>query len=1105
MPVDIDCPDCGETFELRKRPEKGISLQCPECDFSFRYKPAKSKSPAKKSTHSKGMPSWVPFAIGGGVLSALLIVGIAVALVFSQSKSKEQAVLPGKDVIEASRQNPNHFQGLPPRSGTQIPVNPQPLPQPEPKPEPQPLPVPPPRPRDPKLPNEMPVRIELPALPPVGERPVLVLDPGTHTSSVKDVRFFPDGKKFATFSMDKTIRIWDTATGLTTKLITMPNGPGAEGGLTTGAISPDGKWIATGGVTVGMGKHGILVYLIAVATCEVERTFVGHKDFITGMTFSPDSKLLVTSSADGTARVVNVSTGELVANLIGHKTTVITARFHPKLNRIATACKDGTARIWTAGLGGKNYTSVPITGHDGPMNDIAWHPEGTMLATGGVDGTIRTWTPAGKAIRTYEKQITSGNGGTGTVQAIRVAFSRDGKKVVYGGVAYMGHAVVLDLESGERVVDRAKEHSNTVMACATSPTEDLAITAGGDANDIHVWRLSDGSAVHKIVSGNKSIWAIAAGSKGELVWGSVNSGTALPPTRPVTTAFELDKLDFVKVPQLHIKAQMKLNGFSVSQPDFFTIQVARDGQPYYKFAIPNGVSERIYSASLVAGNGLLIGTSSQLVLIDLNQKQVVKNFVGHSGIVTAVAPTEQGLFITGSDDQTVRIWRMDREEPILSFFAVGREWIAWTPEGYYAASPAGERLMGWQMNNGPSKAGSFYPAIQFRRTLYQPAIIQNLVRAKGDTGLAMALAIRDTGRKIPAVNLAQVLPPTVSISLANMTGLDVKNDQEKLVIKADAKATRLNPVNNLILLVDGRPFREVEKQKVARPEKGEMSISWTVNLPPGKHTIHALADNGMSQGISAPISVLQAGEVRKPNLYVFAVGVNEYPGPLKLNFATTDARAISSTFQRKSTSIFEKIEVKTITDRQATKTEMLKGLDWLASKMTAQDVGIFYFSGHGGQDEDGQFFLVPVDVNLKQANVSCLLGDVVKTKLANMPGKLVAIFDACHSGSAADSMQSAGAGDLMRELVSDDCGIVVICSSMGDEYSLESSETKGGLFTHSLVEGLEGKADLNNDGFVYIHEATLYAMIRVQQLSRGTQNPTLGRPPYLQPFSLTKK
>jgi hypothetical protein len=83
-----------------------------------------------------------------------------------------------------------------------------------------------------------------------------------------------------------------------------------------------------------------------------------------------------------------------------------------------------------------------------------------------------------------------------------------------------------------------------------------------------------------------------------------------------------------------------------------------------------------------------------------------------------------------------------RGYPLLSLFTTERDWVAWTPEGYYAASPGGEKLMGWRVSNGPDKMTSFYPAAQFRSKLYRPDVIKRLLEA-GDVEKALALADKE--------------------------------------------------------------------------------------------------------------------------------------------------------------------------------------------------------------------------------------------------------------------------------------------------------------------------------------------------------------------------
>jgi hypothetical protein len=306
------------------------------------------------------------------------------------------------------------------------------------------------------------------------------------------------------------------------------------------------------------------------------------------------------------------------------------------------------------------------------------------------------------------------------------------------------------------------------------------------------------------------------------------------------------------------------------------------------------------------------------------------------------------------------------------------------------------------------------------------------------------------------------------------------------------------------LLVDGRPYGGDRGVKAfADPKPGNVEAFWDVALPPGKHTVAVLADAGVSKGLSPSVTVVREGASRLPNLYVFAVGVSAYPGRLKLHWAATDAQNLTRTLRERTRGVFGTVEVNLLTDKQGSRTAILQGLDWLQSKMTWEDVGVFYFSGHGGLDDDDRFYLVPQDVG-RDLEATCVAGDVVRDRLAAMPGRLVAMLDACHSGSVADTFKPGRADGLVRDLLSDDYGVVVMCSSASSEASLESDSVKGGFFTTGLVEGLEGQADLNHDKVVWIHELDAYAAARTRALSGGEQNSITGRPPSIRPFPVAR-
>ena len=178
-------------------------------------------------------------------------------------------------------------------------------------------------------------------------------------------------------------------------------------------------------------------------------------------------------------------------------------------------------------------------------------------------------------------------------------------------------------------------------------------------------------------------------------------------------------------------------------------------------------------------------------------------------------------------------------------------------------------------------------------------------------------------------------------------------------------------------------------------KQAKAETTWQVTFDP----VAVLAESPVIKGISPTTTVTRTGATELPNLYVLAMGVSAYPDPMKLNDAASDALLLTRTLQEKSRKVFDKIEMKVLTDKEVTKKGMQEGLDWLKSKMTPKDVGIVSFSGHIGRDEGtGKFYLIPIDVG-RNVDKTCLSGDEFKRRLEDMPRgsswvRLVACFAA---------------------------------------------------------------------------------------------------------------
>lgn len=136
----------------------------------------------------------------------------------------------------------------------------------------------------------------------LAQKPELVLGSG-HTESVRSLAFTPDGRILASGSADKTVKLWDVATGAELRTL-----GGSTQEVTSVAFSPDGKVLATGfggdvsfnisreGAVSIRGGKGKVITLWDVSSGARLRTLVEDTGSVTSLAFSPDGKTLASGS-----------------------------------------------------------------------------------------------------------------------------------------------------------------------------------------------------------------------------------------------------------------------------------------------------------------------------------------------------------------------------------------------------------------------------------------------------------------------------------------------------------------------------------------------------------------------------------------------------------------------------------------------------------------------------------------------------------------------------------------------------------------------------------------------------------------------------------------
>jgi WD40 repeat protein len=214
-----------------------------------------------------------------------------------------------------------------------------------------------------------------------------------HRDPVNALAWLDNGKRLASASGDKTLRLWNPASG--TCLAVLKDHADSVQGL---AVSPDGSRICSTGV-----DRSIKVW--DARTGRPLFTFSGraHADTATALQFSPDGTRLMSAGADRVVRLWSVGTDpdstRVWKQLTEHGGPVHAASFSPDGLWIATASADKTVAVHNGPGGGWLRT---LTGASDWAYCLAFSPDSTRVAAGTYDGDVLEWDLAtGRRLRTW--------------------------------------------------------------------------------------------------------------------------------------------------------------------------------------------------------------------------------------------------------------------------------------------------------------------------------------------------------------------------------------------------------------------------------------------------------------------------------------------------------------------------------------------------------------------------------------------------------------------------------------------------------------------------------------------------------------------------------
>ncbi len=950
------------------------------------------------------------------------------------------------------------------------------------------------------------------------ERPLLQLDTGGHMAIIRGIAFTPDGRQLVSASEDKTIRVWDLASGKTVRTIRGESAPGQEGKIGAMALSPDGKWLAAGGWFAAPQVEGSVIRLYEFASGKLVALLKGHVDVVNGLAFSPDGSKLISGSSDSTAILwdagiragARAAEPKLLHRLEGHTAEIYAVGFSPDGSRAVTGSFDHDLRLWRV-ADGKEIAHM--TGHGDNVHSLAVAPDGT-IASGDWSGEIRLWDGRdGRFLRILAKQVT---------MVGSLSFSPDSKLLLSGISKTVADnnpygAKIYDVVSGKEIVTYTG-HNNVVMATAFSPDGRWVGTGGGDNMEVHLWdphsgklRPGPNGKPLLLVGQGQQVWAAGFSADGRRIgWGNAwrNKTPALiygPLEQALTLPLgevALSAPAALSEAEAHAfrRARASFGSFSLSHRKGGSyggdaiLDISKDGRTVASIDrdSTNGLDHRSYSftpggETVVSGDG-----AGQITSYGLDGKRA-GDFVGHEGVVWAVAPSPDGRFlVSGSWDQTVRLWNLKTRELLVTLYrGADGEWVMWTPEGFYTGSPGADNIVGWQINQGPDKEARYVTAGQLRKALHRPDLVAAKIQGDPD-GLVKAAAAK---LDVEAL-IRQSQAPTVAIVSPADGALgkefaDGGNTRVRIAVTARITDTG-GGIGGIVFKQNGQAIKRVYGAVMLEKDG---TITQDLELVTPDTTIEIVAEDTAGKVESLPASVTVHADAKAlqgvPDLYVLAVGATKYrDAERRLPLAVNDAETLAKTLGEAGLGYYRNTPiVKTLFDDEVTAEKIGAAFAEMSARVKANDVFVFYIAGHGKTlKAEGDYYFVPPGIGAFTEEEIAAHGfgpAKLSAWFETIPAlKSIWIFDTCESGSAErmQAFRSRGAAldDAALQRLKEATGRTIFMAAGEQQAAIEGYRNHG-VFTYALLEGF---AKAGGGDQVQLYDIADYVRDRVPQLSR---------------------
>lgn len=864
----------------------------------------------------------------------------------------------------------------------------------------------------------------------------------SHTDMIRALAFSPDGRLLASASHDKTIKIWDVASGQVRTLSGHPNV------VLQIAWSPDGKRI----YSIASVERAIRIWDVASGTLIKK---IDTPLYWSSTALSPDGRILATGGEE--IALWDAETGAAIRKMQGGSDERPYVNLHtaPSADRWITWA-GRTLQLWDGTTG--QLARTLLADADSRIAAPGPDSKGRWLHASNDKNRLKLWDAAS------EKDVASLSL-SGFDKDNISSVSRDGRFLATQKWSKPTDIKIWDLTSGKRIwtIPTPWEY---VFDPTFSPDNRWLIASVHDY-DKREWALK--------------IYDVASGRLARTIPAERRS-------LPNTPSYSPDQ----KLAVIYGGDPMAVYDMTADRKLWTAEERTNIGKAAFA---PD-------SSTIITGENFGIG----LTVWDAPSGRLIRTLLGNSGNPNGFMFLQGGRrVVVGNSNGTSTIWDPQTGE-LLATIAQQRdgEWLTITPEGFFVASDKGAGLM--HIVRGLETIGidQVYQSL-YRPDLVREKLAgdpRGLVReAAASLDLDKVIgsgSAPDVRLTLPGRSLAVATVEGTSVQAqAEIT------DRGGGFGRVEWRVNGITAgIDNPAPGATGPPLRYTRSLAL---DPGDNTIEVTaynsanlITSMPAKLSVIAQLPSPPTtpsqpvapRDTAVPAPVAEA----KPRLFALVAGVNSYAEKrIQLTYAVSDAKEVARGLKEASGNLYQSVEVKLMTDGDVTGDKLDAAFSEMARRISGSDMFVFFLAGHG-KTVDGRYYFIPqdfiVDGELSEkviqaaARTRGITQERFQSWFASIPArKSVILFDTCDSGTLtgdAGETQQLEKG-AANERLSQATGRSILTASGGSQEALEGYRGHG-LFTYQVLDAIN-QADGDKSGTVDLNELAAYVYARVIELS----------------------